>query len=158
MSKQKFFKEIDGDLKNAIAKEVLKRQQYKCFLCSARQNSLVVKSGTGYSDPLDDFETSHYVKHGVKPIKIYLRVIQTEGHSGSLDPEDFKAFCPHHVQQELKDRISEIRKKNLEDLSNIRVRHIAEVKNFIFQCTGKMMLTKDCVGLIMRLEQVLSSK
>lgn len=158
MSKQKFFQDHQAQIKNEIARIVLKRQQYKCSVCNAKQNSHVIRTGSTYSDPIDEHELNYYTAHGIKPIKIFLRVIQTNGAPGTLDPEDYTTFCPMHAQTELKEKISQIKKKNIGDLSHFRVKHITEVKNFVFQCTGKMMLTKDCIGLIMRFEQVLQNK
>lgn len=157
MSKQRFFKSVDTDLHNEIAKIVLKRQQYKCFYCGVKNNAIVHKQSDGSYYELDAHEQEFFKNSGVKPLKIHLRVIQTIGINGSTDPIDYKALCPHHSQKVLREKIIEIKKKNIGDLSKVRVRHIQEVKNFIFNCTGKMIITKDCVGLIMRLEQVLNS-
>lgn len=158
MSKQRFFKDYSQEIKNEIARIVLKRQHYKCSVCNAKNNTHVVRTGDTYSDPIDEHEYSYYTAHGIKPIKLFLRVLQTNGTPGSTDPEDYTTFCPMHAQTELKEQIRAIKKKNIGDLSNFRVKHITEIKNFVFQSTGKMMVTKDCIGLIMRLEQVLQNK
>jgi hypothetical protein len=158
MSKQRFFKEHDSQIKNEIARIVLKRQQYKCSVCNAKHNTQVIRTGSEYSDPIDEHELSYYTAMGIKPIKIFLRVLQINGIPGTIDTEDYTTFCPMHAQSELKQKIIAVKKKNIGDLSNFRVRHIQEVKNFVFQCTGKMMVTKDCIGLIMRFEQVLKNK
>lgn len=158
MSKQRFFKGHDSEIKNEIARIVLKRQQYKCSVCNAKHNSYVIRTGSRYSEQIDEHELNYYTTLGIKPLKIFLRVLQVNGTPGTIDPEDFNTFCPMHAQAELKEKIKQIKKKNIGDLSNFRVQHITEVKNFVFQCTGKMMLTKDCIGLIMRFEQVQNSR
>lgn len=158
MSKQRFFKSIQNDLHIEIAKIVLRKQGNKCFRCGVKNGSTVHKLSSGEYNEVDDHEANFMRNAGVKILKIHLRVIQENGNENSHDPNDYRALCPHHSQIALKEKIIQIKKKNIGDLSNIRVKQIVEVKNFIFNCTGKMIVTKDCIALIMRIEQVLKKK
>jgi hypothetical protein len=158
MSKQRYFSNFDKLIKMEISKKVLKRQGYKCLKCGVPHKAKVIRHSDHYSEPLDQHEENFMINSGIKPIRIILCVLARTGFENSQDPAHYDAYCPIHTQERLKATIAAIKKKRIGDLSNPAIRHVVEIKNFIFSCTGKMITTREAIGLIMRVSQSLKNE
>lgn len=147
---------LEDELRLERRKQALKEAGYKCTQCGIKKGSFAVQNGAKKYNEVDEFEANFLRENGVKVVKIFLRVLSVGRDEKNPEIELLKVLCPLCSQQYIKDKATEARKKKIGKLSKVRIEHISEVRNYVFNCTGKMLSINDAIGLYMRVHEVLS--
>jgi GMP synthase PP-ATPase subunit len=151
-------RDLEQEEKNAIAREVLKNAGYRCTSCGVKKGALAWTNSSKKYVEVDEFEADFMRNQGIKIVKVFLRVIKVGTSETSPYTDEYKVLCALCSQDYIKAKIAETRKKKLGKLSEVRMMHVKEVRNYIFCVTGKMVSIDDAIGLYLRVYSVLNSK
>ena len=142
--------------RSAVRGEVLKKAGYKCQECRIRMGSFALSNDSKKYTQLDDFEANFVRSQGGRVVKVFLRVLCINSEDDNREKDIYRVLCPLCSQQYIKKLVQEAKKKKLGNLANVKLLHVVEVKNYIFNVTGRMVSTSDALGLYLRIYEVLN--
>jgi hypothetical protein len=141
------YKKYAPDWKDVIRPSILKRDNYKCCVCSVEHRSRVYKNTNGGYITCDDFTELWAVSNGKKVFTLYLQVAHLDHNKSNNEPVNLRSLCPfHHARYDANhkkfSRVTYLAKikpiKSLPDQLELSERHVLKlnVKQWIKEKTG----------------------
>jgi len=81
------------DWKDIIRPDILRRDKYKCSVCSVGQRWQGYRQSNGTFVHCDEFEIAHRKRHNLKVITIYLAVAHLDHDIKNNDYRNLAAMC-----------------------------------------------------------------
>jgi hypothetical protein len=140
------YSQYHPDWKDIIRPSILKRDQYKCKVCSVKHKSRVYRSTNGGYIECDEFMESWAVQNERKVITLYLQIAHLDHNKSNNDPANLQALCPiHHAKHDKEHKkfkrllfCSEIKQQlgsTKRQLPQARRSHIEKVRAMVYALT-----------------------
>jgi hypothetical protein len=158
------YSKYSPDWKDIIRPAILRRDNYKCQVCSVQHKIKVYKTTSGKYVQCDEFIEKWAVAQNKKVFTLHLQVAHLDHNKQNNDPSNLLTLCPiHHAKYDSEhkkfSRITykakiESKKNNSENLKTTkRSQLITFIKQEIKQLTGVTLGNSEISSLLTMIEQ-----
>ena len=140
------YSEYHPDWKDIIRPAILKRDNYRCRVCSILHKATVYKTSTGAYMECDEFTAAWAENAGKKVFKLSLQIAHIDHNKSNNDPANLLTLCPRHhsrmdadhkkfLRNSFRAKVTESKDKNTTPYFEARTSALREIQSLIKELT-----------------------